>query len=159
MEKIPLFHKVIASGFGAGCSPVAPGTAGTLVATLLWTAVALITDDSFIIMSINVGCAAVSSVLGVWSSGIAERFWGKDSKRIVIDEMAGAWIALLAVPSPHGWGYVVAAFLLFRFFDIAKPLGIRKAECLPGGFGVMADDILAGLYSMAVIFIYRWVCA
>ena len=73
----------------------------------------------------------------------------------VVDEMVGVWIPLLVVPD-GGWWYVVAAFVLFRFFDILKPLGIRRMEALPGGIGVMMDDILSGIYSLILIIGTQW---
>ena len=75
--------------------------------------------------------------------------WGKDSPRIVIDEVAGMCLSLLFVPVR--WQYLAIGLLLFRFFDIAKPLYIRKMENLKGGWGVMMDDMLAGLYSNLVL--------
>lgn len=84
-------------------------------------------------------------VLGVWSAGQVEKVWGHDSNRVVVDEWLGMWLSLFLLPLR--WQYILLAFILFRFFDIAKPLYIRKAESLPGGWGVMADDILAGIYS------------
>ena len=67
----------------------------------------------------------------------------------------GVWITLLAVPAGHIW-YGLAAFVLFRFFDILKPLGIRRMENLPGGVGVMMDDVLAGVYGFIVLIVARW---
>src|SRR5690606_13705222 len=84
-------------------------------------------------------------LLGTWSAGHVEKQWGKDHQRVVIDEVAGMCISLLMVPLSVP--YIAAGLILFRFFDIAKPLYIRRAERLPGGWGVMADDILAGLYT------------
>ena len=86
---------------------------------------------------------------GTWSANVVEKEWGKDSNKVVMDEWIGMSISLFLLPV--NWGYMVAAFVLFRFFDIAKPLYIRKAESLPSGWGVMADDILAGIYSNIVL--------
>ena len=69
--------------------------------------------------------------------------------------MVGVWITLLAAPAGHIW-YGLAAFVLFRFFDILKPLGIRRMENLPGGVGVMMDDVLAGVYGFIVLIVARW---
>ena len=88
-------------------------------------------------------------VTGIWSSGKMEEKWGKDNYRIVIDEAAGICITLLFVPLR--WQYMAAGLVLFRFFDIAKPLYIRRMENLRGGWGVMMDDTLAGLYSNLVL--------
>jgi phosphatidylglycerophosphatase A len=83
--------------------------------------------------------------LGVYSSGKVEAGWGKDSYRVVIDEVVGMGLTLLFVPVR--WPYLAIGLLLFRFFDIAKPLYIRKMEQLNGGWGVMMDDVLAGVYA------------
>ena len=149
-SNIPFFHNFIATGFGSGYSPVAPGTAGALVATLIWWGYSAALNDYISIISITAILVIVVTVLGVWSSGVSEKYWGEDPSRVVVDEMVGTWIALLAVPENGHWGYA-----LFRFFDILKPLGIRKMEKLPGGYGIMADDILSGIYGMIVIFIFR----
>ena len=90
------------------------------------------------------------TVQGVYSSGVMEKHWGEDPSRVVVDEMVGVWIPLLVVPD-GGWWYVVAAFVLFRFFDIVKPLGVRRMERLGGGMGIMMDDILAGVYSAVLL--------
>jgi phosphatidylglycerophosphatase A len=86
---------------------------------------------------------------GIITGNKVDAEWGKDSSKVVIDEVAGMAIALLFVP--HKIAYAVIALILFRFFDIVKPLGIRALEKWPGGWGVMADDVLAGLYALIVI--------
>ena len=95
------------------------------------------------------------TVMGVWATNCLEPFWGEDPSRVVVDEMVGVWIALLAAPSGNVW-YALGAFALFRLFDIFKPLGIRRMESFPGGIGVMMDDILAGIYSFVVLIGVRW---
>jgi phosphatidylglycerophosphatase A len=82
-----------------------------------------------------------------------DSLWGKDSSKVVIDEMAGMAIALLMVP--RDFSYVLISLIAFRFFDIVKPLGVRKLEILPKGWGVMADDVLAGFY--ALLFVHSWI--
>jgi phosphatidylglycerophosphatase A len=84
-------------------------------------------------------------LVGIWSASLVEKEWGHDSNRVVVDELLGMCISLFLVPVT--WKYIAVAFVLFRFFDIVKPLYIRKAESWPGGWGVMADDLLAGIYS------------
>lgn len=84
-------------------------------------------------------------VAGTVSAQVVEPAWGKDHQRVVIDEVAGLWLAMLGVPLTAA--SLLAGLVLFRFFDIRKPLGIRALERLPGGVGVMADDVLAGLYA------------
>ena len=149
MKRAKLFHIIIASGFGSGFSPFAPGTAGALVAVIIWTVL-------FYVIPFNVLLVVTSLLIvlftaaGIWSADKLESEWGKDPSKVVVDEMVGVWIALLAVPVGNVW-YILFAFLLFRFFDIFKPLGIRKMEQLEGGIGVMADDILAGIYSFLLL--------
>jgi phosphatidylglycerophosphatase A len=87
--------------------------------------------------------------LGTLAAQRVEPDWGKDSSRVVIDEVAGMWITLLLVPLtiPH----LLVGLVLFRFFDIVKPMFIRNMEQLPGGVGVMMDDVLAGIYANVLL--------
>lgn len=156
MPKAPLFHNFIATGFGSGYSPIAPGTAGALLAMLIWWGYSLLFSHCISIPVLTFIVIVVFTFAGVWSSSVVEKYWGEDPSRVVVDEMVGTWIALLAVPEGAHWGYMLAAFVLFRFFDIVKPLGVRKMESLPSGFGIMADDILAGIYGFIVIYLYRF---
>ncbi len=94
------------------------------------------------------------TVLGIWSSDKVTGIWGKDPSRVVIDEWAGMFITLLFLPS--SLAYIIAGLVLFRFFDIAKPLFIRKAEKLPGGWGIMLDDVVAGIYSNIILQLIFW---
>lgn len=150
MKKFPLFHKLIATSFGAGFSPVAPGTMGALVAILVWYILSLCMAYSTLQWTLA-GLIVVFTIIGVWSATVSERYWGEDPSKVVIDETVGEWIALLAVPAGQHWAYIVAAFVLFRFFDIFKPLGVRSMENLKGGYGIMADDILSGVYAAVVM--------
>lgn len=88
-------------------------------------------------------------ILGIWSADRVETLWGHDSSKVVVDEVAGMMITLAW--SPINYKMALTGFILFRFFDILKPLGIRSAEKLPGGWGVMGDDVLAGVYAFAVL--------
>ena len=92
------------------------------------------------------------TLIGVYVGNKVEPYWGKDSSRVVIDEVAGMWISVCFIP--HSISLLIAGFILFRFFDILKPLYIRKLEALPGGWGVMADDVLAGIYANLVLQIF-----
>lgn len=148
-QKPPLFHLLVATGFGSGFSPVAPGTAGALLAVLLWVAGYFLLPFARLQVLLAV-LVVYFTVQGVYSSGVMEKHWGEDPSRVVVDEMVGVWIPLLVVPD-GGWWYVVAAFVLFRFFDIVKPLGVRRMERLGGGMGIMMDDILAGVYSAVLL--------
>ncbi len=128
----------LASGFGSGYSPVAPGTAGSLLALVLWWLA-----PSF--LWLRALLLVLSLLLGVWSATQAEGKWGHDNGKIVIDEVAGMWITLLFLPKV--FLVYLAAFLLFRAMDIVKPLGARQIQNLKGGWGVVADDVLAGIYA------------
>lgn len=128
------------------------------MALLLWWGYAAFLSPSSTLL-LTVVLVVVFTVLGVWSSTVAEKYWGSDPKRVVVDEMVGTWVALLAVPSDSHWGYAFAAFVLFRFFDIAKPLGVRRMERLKGGYGIMADDLLAGIYSCLILVLIIQCCA
>lgn len=143
-----VFLKHLATVGFVGYAPVAPGTFGTLFAALL---VALVSPSSPVLIALT----AVVIVLGVVSAGEAERAFGvKDPGRVVIDEVAGYMVSVLFLPLTAG--YLVAAFFLFRFFDIIKPPPIRKLERgLKGGLGVVADDLMAGLYTNIVLQLWK----
>ncbi|HEX4858137.1 MAG TPA: phosphatidylglycerophosphatase A [Usitatibacteraceae bacterium] len=135
----------LALGCGAGLSPVAPGTVGTLLAVPL-----------FILMQpFGVAVVALSAVvlfaIGIWASEVTGRALGvADHGGIVIDEIAAFLLVLAAAPS--GWLWGLLAFALFRVFDIVKPWPIRQAErAIKGGLGVMTDDLLAAVYAIAVL--------
>jgi phosphatidylglycerophosphatase A len=150
-----IFHIIIATGFGTGFSPFAPGTVGAALAALIWCVLAIFLPVSFLLYA-TIFLILLFTILGIWSSNVLEPVWGKDPSRIVVDEMVGMWIALLAVTPADHWYYILLAFILFRLFDIFKPCGIRKMENLKGGVGVMMDDILAGVYSCIFILIVKW---
>ncbi|GAB6009159.1 phosphatidylglycerophosphatase A family protein [Dysgonomonas reticulitermitis] len=154
MERKMLFHKIIATGFGSGYFPVAPGTAGAALATIIWYVISVFVSPCILIIT-TAGLIALFTIAGIWSANKLEPVWGEDPSRIVVDEMVGVWIPLLAA-IPDKFYYPLAAFILFRFFDIYKPLGIRRMESLKGGLGVMMDDILAGAYSFLLLLGLRW---
>jgi phosphatidylglycerophosphatase A len=140
-DKIALF---LAQGAYSGRAPIAPGTAGTVVGVLLYL---FMKDLGPLVYSAV--CAAVIAV-GTWAAGRVDRLFGtKDNSTIVIDEIAGYLVAMLMVPGT--WLYIIAAFFLFRFFDIAKPFPLRRLEEVPGGPGVMLDDMGAGMYTNVML--------
>jgi phosphatidylglycerophosphatase A len=144
------FILLLATGFGVGYSPIAPGTLGTLVAILIYYFLSNI--PSLLYEITLVGFLSLS----VWVSGNAEIFFRKrDDQRIVIDEIMGFLITMLWVPKTIR--FVIIGFLLFRFFDILKPFPIRRFErVFKGGFGVVLDDVVAGVYANIVLrLIYR----
>lgn len=136
----------IATGFGSGFSPKAPGTVGTLVALLPWWF--LMRELS---PQVYLAVLVVAFALGVWASDWAIRRTGiQDPGFVVWDEFVGLWIALWLLPS--GWAWIVAGFVLFRAFDIGKPWLVGWADRrLHGGFGAMFDDALAGVYALVVL--------
>ena len=145
----------VATGFGSGFWPCGPGTAGAFVATVMWLGLGRVVEEPVLIIATLIAIV-VATIAGTWTTDQLEPVWGEDPSKVVIDEMIGVWIPLLACPQ-NNWLYALAAFVLFRFFDILKPLGIRSLDRRHGGFWVMADDILAGIYSLAIIAIFRWV--
>lgn len=134
----------IAQGAYSGKSPFAPGTAGTLVGVLLY--VGLIQTGTLVYAAATL----LVCIIGTWAAGRAETILGcTDCPSIVIDEIAGYLISLFLVPT--GWGYILAAFFLFRIFDIIKPWPLFGLQSLHGGLGVMLDDIGAGVYTNLVL--------
>ena len=136
-------HFFLATGFYVGYSPVAPGTAGSLLMILIFLLLPALTIVHHLILIL------IISILGVWSSSRVAEKKGKDPSIVVIDEMAGMAIALLACPVTIIT--FLTAFLAFRLFDIYKPFPIRTSENLPGGWGIMMDDILAGLFAFFLV--------
>jgi phosphatidylglycerophosphatase A len=132
--------KILATGFGAGLSPVVPGTMGSAVGVL----VCLLSYPVPWIFRL-VFVVAISAV-SIYVSGQAESLYGKkDDQRIVIDEIAGLQVAMLPV-AITGLN-LCAAFVLFRIFDIWKPFPVDRLQNLSGGWGIVADDIGAGIYA------------
>ena len=151
-EPFPLFPRLIATSFGAGFLPVAPGTWGAIVGIILWLPLYLWCPG----MPAFIATAALTlffTVAGIWASSVSEKYWGKDPVAACVDETVGQLISLLPLcggPAAAPWWLILVSLALFRFFDIFKPLGIRSMERFPGGFGMMADDILAAVYAVAI---------
>ena len=133
---------MLALGFGAGLSPLAPGTVGTLVA---WPVGALVAPPYLALAT------APLFAIGVWACSVTGRHLGvADHRAMVWDEMVAFWLVLALVPRELAWQ--AAGFALFRLFDIAKPPPIRAFEQrFHGGFGVMFDDLLAAAYTLVVL--------
>lgn len=148
--RFPLFPKLIAISFGFGFLPVAPGTWGAILAIILWLPL-YIWAPAAVTVAVTALAVLVFTVLGTWASSVSERYWGPDPVVACVDETVGQWISLLPVVPLCPWWEIIVSLALFRFFDIVKPLGIRSMERLPRGYGMMADDILAGIYSAAIL--------
>jgi phosphatidylglycerophosphatase A len=143
-------HKTIASVLGIGYIGRGSGTIASAVCCVFWY---LLHSGSDFIGALTFTIAV--TVIGIWSSGKVESVWGHDSKRVVIDEVAGMCISLLWLPV-H-WKFILPAFMLFRFFDIYKPFFISRLENIKGGWGVMLDDVLAGIYTNLILqLIWHW---
>ena len=141
---------LLSTWFGCGYSPIAPGTAGSLAA--LPIAIALHAYAGFAGWHFLL-LAAIGFCPAVWASGVTARATGiEDPGFVVIDEVLGQWIAL-AGARPFNWKSCLAAFALFRLFDIWKPPPVRQLEALPGGLGIVADDVMAGAYAALVLFL------
>ena len=142
---------VVATGFGLGFFPKAPGTVGSLLGPpLIWL---FGTDSSQPIAAIL--CGILMFVIGIPICNAGVRVLNaKDPKQVVYDEFVAFFWVFLFVPLTIETS--VEGFILFRFFDILKPWPIRKVERLPGGIGVMADDALAGLFAGAILGLIRW---
>ena len=135
--------KIIATVCGIGFIKKGSGTVAAIMYCMVWFLLPHFSHVEQIFL------LTLILIAGVLSATEVEKIWGKDSYRVVIDEVAGMIIALLFIPREIK--YVLAALALFRFFDILKPLGIKKMERLPVGWGVMADDVLAGIYSLVIL--------
>jgi phosphatidylglycerophosphatase A len=144
----PAFALAFATVLGAGYAPMAPGTVGSAVGLLLW----YLLPASPIV---QVSTLAVVIVMGSWSGGVAEHHFGRpDPGQVVIDEVAGMLVTLFLVPV--GWAGALLAFFLFRLSDIVKPYPANRLERLPGGAGIMADDLMAGVYANLALRLCLW---
>jgi phosphatidylglycerophosphatase A len=140
---IPVFPLAIATVFGIGYAPIAPGTFGSAAGLLLWWLLPASTATHAIVI---VALFAVGS----WSGNVAERYFGRtDPGQVVIDEVMGMLITLFL--NPVGWIGAILAFFLFRIFDVIKPYPSDRLERLHGGVGVMADDGMAAIYANLVL--------
>ena len=133
-----MLYKMIAT-----CGGIGKIKGGGTIAALLYTILWFVIRPSIGSMPVQLIVFFVLTIVGVVVSNRLEAAWGKDSSQIVIDEAAGMCCTLLFVP--HQWQYALAGLAAFRFFDIVKPFFISSAEKLPGGWGVMADDVAAGI--------------
>ncbi len=143
MTNLNVIHKVLGSGMFTGYLKGPTGTYGSLVALLIY----LIPGVSSLIVLIPL--IIVTTLYGIWVCGEFEHRYGTDPKEATIDEFVGMWISLILVPA--SWGYLLIAFLIWRLLDIIKPFPARNFEKLKGGLGVMADDIMSGIYTFLIM--------
>jgi phosphatidylglycerophosphatase A len=144
-----LFHKITSTCFGIGYIGKGAGTAAAAATCVVWYYLSKDASGNFNLALI---VTLIITALGIWSGNVVESIWGKDHNRVVIDEVAGMCITLLWVPATLT--NILIGFVLFRIFDIAKPFYIRRLEKLPGGWGVMFDDVLAGIYANLILQIF-----
>jgi phosphatidylglycerophosphatase A len=141
---------VLATWFGCGYFPWGPGTIGALAALLIAFALHVYWGSGRVLF---LALTVVWLAPAIWASTRTERLsGGKDPGMVVIDEVLGQWVTLLGVTS-FTWKSFLAAFLLFRLFDIWKPWPIREIERLPEGYGIVCDDLAAGLYGALILYI------
>jgi len=156
-EKKTLWAWLVGTFFGAGLLKPGPGTYGSIAAVLLWFAAAHTLHPTQLALAIGTIIAAVAvTLIGIPAATIVARESGReDPGHVVIDEVAGQLIALIAIPAD--WQHAALSLLLFRLFDILKPPPIRQLERLPEGTGIMLDDVAAGLFALAVaLLIHHW---
>jgi phosphatidylglycerophosphatase A len=149
-QKKTLWAWNIATFFGAGFGKPGPGTWGSVAAVLLWAAFAwgLHPSPQALLIALLIGIA-LTLLLGIPAATIVARESGlHDPQIVVIDEVAGQWIALLG--SHANWRHALIALVLFRLFDMTKPFPVRQLEDLPEGWGIVLDDVGAGLYALGV---------
>ncbi|CAM2066808.1 Phosphatidylglycerophosphatase A [Sulfidibacter corallicola] len=150
----PILHFInynVATVCGVGLSPIAPGTVGSAAALLLiwlfypaygWAQVLLL--------------FAVTALACYSANWLAEALDTKDPSLVVVDELAGMLATFLFIPQPYDWKVLIAGFLLFRLFDIWKPWPVNRLERLPGGFGIVLDDVMAGFYATSLLHLGLW---
>ncbi len=135
-----LAAKILSTCFGIGFFPGAPGTATSVVAVIAYVYIPALHS-----IPVLLSLVLIALVLGIWAGRIMEEEYGDDPSIVTIDELAGQWLALAALPA--GLVPVLLSLFFFRLFDIAKPGPVDAAQRLPGGWGIMADDLLAGVFS------------
>jgi len=166
----PRFALFVATAAGLGYLPLAPGTWGSLAALVIyvWIQIHFPLDVAPPLQAPNLAMRAlwaamtdlpitlIIAIAGVWTSNrVAKSSGNKDPQFVVIDEVSGQYLAYVLALAPLNWKYLLLGFILFRVFDIWKPFPARQAESLPGGWGIMADDWVAGIYAALGLWIAR----
>lgn len=145
--------RLTATGFYSGYFPIAPGTVGSLIAAVL---TGLVPASQSILFPLFIG---LFYFIGVWASSEVEKTHGHDASVINLDEMIGMWISVLFLPMRMNLFWLGGAFLLFRLYDIIKPFPANDAQKLPRGWGVMTDDVAAGVYANVSLRLVHWAVA
>jgi phosphatidylglycerophosphatase A len=155
-EKKTLWAWAIGTFFGAGLLKPGPGTYGSIAAVLLWFIAAHVFPITALTLAIGTAAAAIAATLiGIPAATIVARESGReDPGHVVIDEVAGQLIALIAIPAD--WRHAAISLILFRLFDIFKPPPIRQLERLPEGTGIMLDDVAAGVFALLIAHLVLW---
>jgi len=151
--------RLFTSCFGLGRLPVAPGTWGSIPAALLFGLLCHFHTPPVIVFIVMLAIAVdASTICIVFAQASVEATGKKDPPEVVTDELAGQALTFLAAPLLTGgsftWIFVLVGFVAFRVFDVLKPWPCRRLERLPGGFGILADDLMAGIYAAIVLQIY-----
>jgi phosphatidylglycerophosphatase A len=147
--RTPLWATLVATFFGIGRLRPGPGTWGSVATVLLWAALASALSPS-LRTPVAIALAVLIALIGIPAATQVARGSGiKDPQFVVIDEVAGQLVALIAVPL--AWKSFLAGFILFRVFDIVKPPPVRQLEAIPEGAGIVLDDVAAGLYALGTM--------
>lgn len=150
-NKVPLIIKLFASGLFTGYAPIASGTVGSVLGLLIYCLPGF--ESPFVVLPTIVVCF----VLGVFASTRMEAVYGNDPHEVVIDEIVGMWIALLFLPKAILPALI--SFFLFRLMDIIKPFPANKFNAMSGGFAVMMDDVIAGIYANVILELVFFIAA
>jgi len=149
MKQINWFEKLIGSGFYTGYVPIASGTFGSLVAIVIYII------PGFERLEIIIPAIILLFSYGLFVSSKFEKVYGKDPSQCTVDEVVGTWIALIALPK--SFLIVFTTFLVWRVLDIIKPFPARSSEKLPGGFGIMIDDVISGFYTSVIVHLFVYI--
>lgn len=143
MKQINWFEKIIGSALYTGFIPIASGTFGSLVAILIYLL------PGFENLKVIIPSILILFSYGVYISFKFENVYGKDPSQCTVDEVVGTWIALIALPKT--FLIILTSFIIWRILDIIKPFPARSSESLIGGWGIMIDDVISGLYSLIIV--------
>ena len=155
LGEAPWLHVLLSTCLGTGLLPGAPGTYAGFLGLLIWLGCWSVMSHAALLTT-TIALLVATTLVGIWTTNVMERYWGEDPRAVVIDEPLGTWMACLAVCYFDGpaWQAVALAslgFVCFRIIDITKPLGCRWVDKnVHGGWGCMADDLLAGFYAMLI---------